>query len=262
MPRQEIIDQFIDKLFEDYEDALIEGDIDVILDYFEKHYRELGPDFEPVFVKVITNIMDKSDLEKYKQKFGYFLYLYLANFFGIEDVYISGFKLDRISDKWRFNSLQWRDWGYERPFTFKTVTIEYTPQNLSFACDLLLKCDEVIVTGNNIKGQDLRLSWDVTTITFKTYVNTVNIKSCNNICFDDNSVTYENNIPVLTKDFTVRNSTDVTTIMLPEVDRVQVPRWMCSRLNNDKLTIYKQPGQKINIFSVYKDWLKEHVKSI
>ena len=106
MPRQEIIDGFIDKLFEDCDDALLDGDIDFILDYFEKHYRELGPDFESVFVRVITNIMDKSDLEKYKQKFGYFLYLYLANFFGIEDVYISGFKLDRISDKWRFNSLQ------------------------------------------------------------------------------------------------------------------------------------------------------------
>ena len=50
MPRQETIDQFIDKLFEDYEDALLDRDIDVILDYFEKHYRELGPDFEPVFV--------------------------------------------------------------------------------------------------------------------------------------------------------------------------------------------------------------------
>ena len=53
MPRQEIIDAFIDKLFEDCEDALLYRDIDVIFDYFDKHYRELGADFEPVFVKVI-----------------------------------------------------------------------------------------------------------------------------------------------------------------------------------------------------------------
>ena len=49
MTRQEFVDEFIDKLFEDCEDALLDGDIDVILDYFEKHYRELGTDFEVVF---------------------------------------------------------------------------------------------------------------------------------------------------------------------------------------------------------------------
>lgn len=256
MARQEVIDQFIDKLFEDCEDALLDGDVDVILDYFEKHYRELGDDFEAVFVKVITSILDKSDLEKYKQKFGYFLYLYLANFFGIEDVYISYFK-----STWRFNSYNWKNWGHTKPFTFKTVTIEYTPQNSSFDSNLLLECDELIITGNNIKGESLNINWKANTITFNTYVKYVDIDSCNNIFFDENSVIYVDKIPVLIRDFTTHNPANVKTVTLPQVDEVQVPRWMCSKLNKD-ITIYKQVGQKISIFSIYRDWLKEHVKSV
>ena len=258
MPRQQFVDEFIDNLFEDCEDALIDGDVHVILDYFEKHYRELGNDFETVFVKVITSIIDKSDLEKYKQEFGYFLYLYLANFFGIEDVYISDFKPLYL---WRFNSRNWKNWGYKKPFSFKKVTIEYSADRPSFSSDELLECDELIITGNNIKGQALDINWKANTITFNTYVKNVNIDSCNNICFDENSVIYVDKIPVLIGDFITRNPTDVKTVILPQVDGVQVPRWMCSKLNKD-ITIYKQVGQKISIFSIYRDWLKEHVKSV
>lgn len=258
MTRQQFVDEFIDKLFEDCEDALLDGDIDVILDYFEKHYRELGTDFEAVFVKVITSIIDKSDLEKYKQKFGYFLYLYLANFFGIEDIYIPDFKPLYF---WRFNSRNWKNWGHEKPFSFKKVTIEYSTSRPSFSSDELLECDELIIDGNNTKGDYLDVRWKANTIIFNTYVKNVNINSCNNICFEENSVIYEDKIPVLIKDFTTRNPANVKTVILPEVDGVQVPRWMCSKLNKD-ITIYKQVGQKINIFSVYRDWLKEHVKSV
>ena len=258
MAIQEVIDGFIDKLFEDCEDALLDGDIDVILDYFEKHYRELGSDFEAVFVKVITSIIDKSDLEKYKQKFGYFLYLYLANFFGIEDIHIPDFKPLYL---WRFNSRNWKNWGHEKPFSFKKVTIEYSNSRPSFSSNELLECDELIIDGNNTKGDYLDVSWKANTITFNTYVKNVNINSCSNICFEENSVIYEDKIPVLVKDFTTRNPAEVKTVILPEVDGVQVPRWMCSKLNKD-ITIYKQVGQKINIFSIYKDWLKEHVKSV
>lgn len=258
MARQEVIDQFIDKLFEDCEDALIDGDVHAILDYFEKHYRELGSDFESVFVKVITSIIDKSDLEKYKQEFGYFLYLYLANFFGIEDIYIPDFKPLYF---WRFNSRSWKKWGHEKPFSFKKVTIEYSNSRPSFSSDELLECDELIIEGNNIKGEYLDVNWKANTITFNTYIKNASIDSCNNICFEENSVIYEDKIPVLTKDFITRNPADVKTVILPEVDGVQVPRWMCSKLNKD-ITIYKQVGQKINIFSIYRDWLKEHVKSV
>lgn len=258
MARQEVINEFIDKLFEDCEDALIDGDVPVILDYFEKYYREVGTDFEVVFLKVITSIIDKSDLEKYKQEFGYFLYLYLANFFGVEDVYIPDFKPLYL---WRFNSRQWKSWGHEKPFSFKKVTIEYSTSRPSFSSDELLECDELIIDGNNTKGDYLDVSWKANTITFNTYVKKVDINSCNNIIFDKNSVIYVDKIPVLMPDFSTGNPANVKTVILPEVDGVQVPRWMCSKLNKD-ITIYKQVGQKISIFSIYKDWLKEHVKSV
>ena len=240
--------EFIDKLFEECEDALIDGDIDVVLDYFEKHYLEAGPDFEKIFINVISNIMDKSDLEKYKQKFGYFLYMYLASHFGIQDIYIPEFK-----EKYKFNSHYWHD----KDFKFKTVTLE---DRVSSASDF--ECEELIVNGNGEKGRTLSLSCKATTITYNTYVESTRIDWCKNIYFDEKAVAYEGGVPIVMRDFNCNDSSAVEKVILPPVDGVQIPRWMCSKLNKDKTMIYKQVGQKISIFSVYKEWLKEHVKSV
>lgn len=243
-------DQFLDNLFQDCEDALLDKDIKTVMDYFEKHYTDLNTDdFKSVFVTVIRNIMDKSDLEKYKQKFGYFLYLYLANLFGIQDVYIPQFK-----EKFKFNS---HYWGDKKPFTFKTVTLEDGFDSASY-----FECDELIITGNNERGKVLNLSCKAKTITFNTYVESVTIDWCKNIYFDENAVIYEDKVPVLMKDFNTRNPADVEKVILPPVDYVQVPRWICSRFHSNKVTIYKRTGQKITVFSKQGEWLKEHVKSV
>ena len=254
-------DQFLDNLFEDCGDALLDKDINTIMDYFEKHYRDVNTDdFESVFIPVIRNIMDKSDLEKYKQRFGYFLYLYFASLFEIQDIYID----QQFKDN-KFDSWYWKIYPKAiEHFIFKKVTLENVDE-----APVPFECDQLIITGNNIRNPyDDASNLDLgdckaKTIIFNKYVKRTAMLSCKTIYFDENSVIYDKkNIPVLIQDFRLVNSSDLEKVILPPVDYVQVPRWICSNFHSNKVTIYKRTGQKITIFSKQGEWIKEHVKSV
>lgn len=238
-------DEFIDQLFDECPDEIDSGDVPAIMKYLDKHREDVDRrDLEQIFFSLFTKILDKRDIEEYRYSFGLHLYLGLCMKSGISDIIVdSGFE---NGDRYRLGSNNWLFGNELENYKFNKIILK-----IETLTDC--SCKELVI--EDIQGRNLHL-YGVTAdvVIINTSVSSITMESCSGIIFEEN-------VENLMEKVTLDHPDNLKKIVLPSIEGCQIPKWMFT-INKKDLIIYKELGQKIRIYSIYKEWAKEHVKSI
>lgn len=259
--------QFIDKLLEECEDQIENKDIKGILDWFSKMKESndthvVITDASNVFINLFINILSFSELEQNKDIFGPYFYMLLAYHMNLSDIIIN---FPNSDDKYSSLSNWISEGVYDSRtnFTFNSITFETANLSHYLSCSCLdcyvnitkkspfpilyldrIDCKNLDIESFNVGYGD-------------EYNEYIKARSIENIIYEDSCVV-QNTVPKII--FTDNVPINLKSIVLPNVDGIQIPRWMCNL--DDNLTIYKAKNQKVSIYSSNKEWLKNHVKYI
>lgn len=259
--------EIVDKLFDECEDQIGDTNVKGLLDWFEVIVT--SPDISvdtkalsDVFITLFTNILSSSELEQNKNIFGPYFYVLLAYHMHLSDIILN------FPDKFYYPSLTyWINKGITGNLTFNTITIETINSSIYPLCscvncyvDIPKRNSSSILCLDQIECKNLDIkSFNVGDDGF------IRVCSVENITYENSCTTQIKlrktivyTIPKI--DFHDNSRYKIKSIILPNIEILQIPRWMHNI--NDDLTIYKSKGQKVSVYSVNKEWLLNHIKSI
>lgn len=255
------LDEALDKLLSEDEVLEIFADKD-LGGYFELLCGKVIKDFTlddvqfddrpQFFVSTIQEIVTPQNIEQLKSMLGSVTYVYLSGLYNADTVILdSSFKYD-----YPFNIDPYLEVLNKGHITNMIMdAYEYYTQMLNYCV-----CENLTIS--NMKDADITVSggsrtWD--SITIDTPLESLRFDAAKKVIYTKNSLIQLSDnslsLPQL-KDPELK----VEAIYLPNVPNIRLPRWLC---NGDyEGIIYKTKGQKVGIYSMYKDWCKEHIKSI
>lgn len=204
------------------------------------------------FITTVQEIVTPQNLEQCKQTLGSVYYIYLSGLFNKDTALLdSSFKYD-IPDDADVN-IELAEKGH-----INNIIVD----NYDHYVSMLHYCTCDNLTLSNLNYEDLNVrggsqAWK--SITIDAPLERLGFNRADKVIYTKNSLLQNDDgsstIPVIAADVGWPKE-----IYLPNVPNIRLPRWL---VNGDfDVTIYKAKGQKIGIYSMYKDWCKKHIKSI
>lgn len=206
------------------------------------------------FITTIQEFVTSQNVEKLKVTLGSVYYTYLAGLYNLDTITLdNSFKYDEPDD---LNvPVETAELGHIKNVVMDDYHHYEGVLNYAVCDNLFIKNMEDAaprVTGTTRKWQS---------ITIDTKLERIRLNATQKVIYTENALYPDShNILLMTFPILEADENGIEEIYLPNVPNIQIPKWLCVSYPN--VTIYKTKGQKVSIYSNYRDWCKEHIKSI